>query len=183
LSALPRCERESEHETAVRGGDPAALSSAQLPRYRLKAPATAALATRCICRRGEKAWAGRVQRNRMRHSHDRALIPGARRRLLGSIQVGWRCSPRLAAKGAPWSGDKPTVRVAHPRLCVPLVVGCPQVLSGPRGRGDGPRNAVYGLWEGGGGPESRLLDFVKTADPFRLQVAYASYKHGPERLR
>ena len=171
MSALPRRERESEHETrAVRGGDPAALSSAQLPRYRLKASATAALATRCICRRGEKAWAWRVQRHRMRHSHDRALIPGARRRLLGSTQVGWRCSPRLAAKGAPWSGDKPTVRVAHPRLCVPVVVGGPQVLSSPPGRGDGPRNAVYGLWRGGRGWVSRSLILETNVDPFRLGV-------------
>ena len=133
-----------------------------------------------IRRRGEWVLDVETSNSACGTPHDRALIPGARRRLLGSTQVGWRCSPRLAANGAPWSGDMPTVRVAHPRLCIPLAVGCPQVLSGPPGRGDGPRNAVYGLWGGGGDPESRLLDFVKTADPFRLRAPFAHYEHTRE---
>jgi len=76
----------------------------------------------------------------------------------------------------------PTARVAQPRLCASLVVGGPQGLSGPPGGCDGSTNAVCGPWEGGGGPESRSLVPAKPADPFWLQVAYASYKHGRGRL-
>ena len=102
--------------------------------------------------------------------HDRTLIPDARRRLPGSVQVGWRRSPRLTTKGAPGIGENPIVLVAHPRLCVSLGVGGPQVLSGPPGRGDGPRNAVYGLWRGGRGWVSRSLILETNVDPFRLGV-------------
>jgi len=138
----------------------------------------------CIRRRGE--WVLDSD-NACGTPHDRALNPGAGRFLSGSIQVGWRRSPRLAAKGAPWSGENPTVLVAHPRLCALLVVGGPQVLSSPPGRGDGPRNAVCGPWGGGGGGGgggwvSMSLILETNADPFRLQDVYASFKHRPGRL-
>ena len=102
----------------------------------------------CIHRRGEKVLDGESSDIACGSPHDRALISGARRRLPGSVLVGWRRSLRLAAKGASWSGENLTVRVGHPRLCVSLVVGSPQVLSGPPERGDAPRNAVYGSWMG-----------------------------------
>ena len=105
----------------------------------------------CIHRRGEKVLDGESSDIACGSPHDRALISGARRRLPGSVLVGWRRSPRLAAKGASWSGENLTVRVGHPRLCVSLVVSSPKDLSGPPGRGDGPRNAVYGSWIGGTG--------------------------------
>jgi len=124
-----------------------------------------------IRRRGEWVLDVETSNSACGTPHDRALIPGAGRRLSGSAQVGWRRSPRLAAKGAPYSGEKLTMRVGHPRLCVSLVVGSPQVLSGPPERGDGPRNAVYGSLMGGGGvPESRSVVPAKTDDPFRFRA-------------
>jgi len=97
----------------------------------------------CIRRRGEREL---YSNSACGTPHDRSLIPGAKRRLSESAQVGWRLSPRLAAIGAPGSGENPTVRFAPPRLCIPPVVDGPQVLSGPHKRGDGPTNAVCGPW-------------------------------------
>jgi len=114
--------------------------------------------------------------------HGRALIPGSRRRLSGPAQVGWRRSPRLAAKGAPGSGEKPTVSFAQtgcaPHLSWAVLRSCPVPLDAATA----PRTPSCGSWEGGGGPGSRSLVPAKTADPFRQQDAYASYKHRPGRL-
>jgi len=90
--------RARGHESrAVRGGDPAAPSSAQLPRYPLQASATPALA---MCWHPQ-AWgmgAGcRDQRQRMRHSPRPRLDP---RRWEAPVGI---CPGRLASLAAPSS--------------------------------------------------------------------------------
>ena len=110
--------------------------------------------------------------------HDRALIPGARRRLLGSAQVGWRHSPRLAAKGAPGAGKNPTVRVTRPGLCTSLVVGGPQVRTGPPGRHDVSMIAVYGPWEGEGCPSLGWAVFLLRCRRRLSYVALPARSHG-----
>ena len=86
-----------DESRAVRDGDPAAPSSAQLPRYPLQASATPALAT-CWHPQAWGMGAGcRDQRQRMRHSPRPRLDP---RRWEAPVGI---CPGRLASLAAPSS--------------------------------------------------------------------------------